>query len=230
MLFLHPIRRQMPQFRGEKTESLLLMPSSTFDARAIAQIGFEALHKGDAHKARESFERVVAAGRADAAVHAALGSACRRLDDKTSALAAAEKALALDPRNLRALILKADHFAEKGDARAAASFYQFALKTAPPTNQLPPDLRGELIRAANMCGATRANRILLGAMSRQALLAGRRPRVSCNRSTSFSAETNLFRQPRISFLSANRSTTGRRFRGSTRSKPTGRSAPNWSRS
>ncbi len=141
----------MPQSRGEKTESLLLMPSSSFDARAIAQIGFEALHKGDAHKARESFERVVAAGRADAAVHAALGSACRRLDDKTSALAAAEKALALDPRNLRALILKADHFAEKGDGRAAASFYQFALKTAPPTNQLPPDLRGDLVRAASMC-------------------------------------------------------------------------------
>ena len=128
------------------------MTSSTFDARAIAQVGFEALHKGDAHKARESFERVVAAGRADAAVHAALGYACLRLDDKLAAFAAAEKALAIDPRNLRALILKADHFASIGDGRAAASFYQFALTNAPPANQLPPDLRNDLVRAQDMVG------------------------------------------------------------------------------
>ena len=126
------------------------MPSSTFDARAIARVGFEALHKGEAHKARESFERVIAAGGADAAVHAALGYACLRLDDKSAALAAADKALALDPRNLRALILKADHYAHMGDGRAAASFYQFALNAAPPANQLPPDLRNDLARAQDM--------------------------------------------------------------------------------
>jgi aspartyl/asparaginyl beta-hydroxylase (cupin superfamily) len=126
------------------------MTSSTFDARALAQAGFEAMHRGDAHKARESFERVVAAGRADAAVHAALAYACRRLDDAPSALAAAEKALALDPRNLRALMLKADHYAKIGDGRAAASFYQFALKTAPPAEQLPADLRIDLGRAQDM--------------------------------------------------------------------------------
>lgn len=127
------------------------MSSPTFDARAITQIGFEALNRGDARKARESFERVIAAGEADAAVHAALGYACVRLDDKSAALAAAEKALAIDPRNLRALIVKGDHFAEMGDGRAAASFYQFLLKIAPPPNQLPADLRSDLVRAKEMC-------------------------------------------------------------------------------
>jgi len=128
-----------------------MMPSSTFDSNAIARTGFEALHNGDARAAREAFERVIAAGRADAAVHAALGYACARLDDNPAALAAADNALALDPRNLRALIIKADGFAKMGDGRAAASFYRFALNIAPPPNQLPPDLRNDLVRAEDMC-------------------------------------------------------------------------------
>ena len=37
-----------------------------------------------------------------------------------------------------------------GDGRAAASFYQFALNIAPPPNQLPPDLRNDLVRAQDM--------------------------------------------------------------------------------
>ena len=127
------------------------MSSSSIDPLAIVRTGFEALRNEDARTAREAFERVIAAGRADAAVHAALGYACVRLNDKPAALAAAENALSLDPRNLRALIIKADHFAERGDGRAAASFYGFALKVAPPPNQLPPDLRNDLARAQDMC-------------------------------------------------------------------------------
>jgi tRNA U38,U39,U40 pseudouridine synthase TruA len=58
------------------------MPSSSVDPLAIVRIGFEALRNEDARTAREAFERVIAAGRADAAVHAALGYACVRLNDK----------------------------------------------------------------------------------------------------------------------------------------------------
>ena len=127
------------------------MPSSSFDSNATVRVAFEALNAGDARKAREAFEQVVVAGGADAAVHAALGTACIRLNDPSAALKAAENALALDPRNLRALLIKADYFAEMGDGRAAASFYGFALNIAPPPNQLPPDLRDDLIRARDMC-------------------------------------------------------------------------------
>ncbi len=118
------------------------------DARAL---GIEALRKGDARKARESFERIVAAGQADASAYLGLAYACTGLEDRPAALAAVDHALALEPRNLRALIMKADHLAAAGDARAASSFYRAAVDTAPPPSQLPADLRNELGRAEAMC-------------------------------------------------------------------------------
>ena len=127
------------------------MPHPPSDARAHAQSGIEALRTGNARKARESFERIVAAGQADASAYLGLAYACIGLKDRSAALAAIDHALALEPRNLRALILKADHLAAAGDARAASSFYRAAVNTAPPANQLPADLRNELSRAAAVC-------------------------------------------------------------------------------
>src|SRR5258707_8369219 len=122
------------------------------DARAHAQSGIELLRKGDVRKARESFERVVAAGEADASAYLGLAYACTGLKDHTAAVAAVCRALPLEPRNLGALIMKADYLAAWGDARAASSFYRAAVDTAPPVDQLPADLRGELARAEAMCG------------------------------------------------------------------------------
>lgn len=127
------------------------MQSSTIDTRALAQSGVEALRRGDARKARDSFERIVSAGHADASACVGLAYACRSLKDSAASLAAIDRALALEPRNLRALILKADHLAEAGDARAASAFYQSATQSSPPADQLTPDLRNELVRAQAMC-------------------------------------------------------------------------------
>lgn len=127
------------------------MRTPVIDVRALAQSGVEALQRGDPRAARESFETIVAAGHEDAASCLGLAYACRGLDDKPAALAAVTRALALEPRNLRALVLKGDCLAELGDARAASSFYNFALKVAPPSHELPPDLRGDLSRAQAMC-------------------------------------------------------------------------------
>ncbi|HEX8010558.1 MAG TPA: aspartyl/asparaginyl beta-hydroxylase domain-containing protein [Casimicrobiaceae bacterium] len=123
----------------------------TIDARALTQAGAQALRRGDAHAARESFEQVVAAGAADAATCLGLAYACRSLKEYAAAHAAVDRALALEPRNLLALILKADHLALEGDQRAASSFYMAAVKAAPPADQLPLDLRNELARARSMC-------------------------------------------------------------------------------
>jgi len=131
--------------------NLLTMSKPPIDARVLAQSGVDALKRGDARAARESFERIVAAGQADASSYVGLSYACRRLNDFTAALAAVDKALALEPRNLRALMLKADHLAELGDARGASSFYRFVVQIAPPANQMPAELRDELSRAQAMC-------------------------------------------------------------------------------
>ena len=151
------------------------MQTSTIDVRALARSGVEALRRGDARSARESFERIVAAGQADLATCLGLAQACRSLNDGVAALAAVDKALALDPRNLRALIFKGDHLAEFGDARAASSFYQFALRVAPPLNELTLDLRDELARAQAMCDryAGQFESFLQERLAGHGLLAGR---------------------------------------------------------
>ena len=118
---------------------------------SYAQAGIEALRRGDARAARESFERIVAAGQADASAYLGLAYACAGLKDHPAALAAVDRALALEPRNLRALVMKADQLAATGDARAASSFYRAAVNGAPPANELPADLRNEIGRAEALC-------------------------------------------------------------------------------
>jgi aspartyl/asparaginyl beta-hydroxylase (cupin superfamily) len=126
------------------------MQTSVFDAYALARAGVEALRRGDARKARELFELIVDAGQADASSCLGLAYACSRLNDRAGTLAAVDRALALEPRNLRALIMKGDCLAELGDPRAACSFYNFALQAAPPEHELPVELRDELSRARAM--------------------------------------------------------------------------------
>ena len=127
------------------------MQAPLIDTLSLARSGVEALRRGDARAARESFERIVATGQADASACLGLAYACRSLQDNEASRAAVDKALALEPRNLRALILKADHLAEEGDARAASAFYLAAVKAAPPPDQLPSDLRNDVERAQAMC-------------------------------------------------------------------------------
>ena len=129
----------------------MTMPLSAADATTLARSGVEALRSGDAPQARDAFERVVASGLADAQVWLGLARACQSMRDFAAAQAAVDKALALEPRNLRALILKGDHLAAEGDERAAASFYVAAMKASPAPNQLPSDLRSELGRVQAAC-------------------------------------------------------------------------------
>ena len=62
-------------------------------------------------------------------------------------LAEAEARLHADPRDLRALIAKADALEALGDGRSAASFYTAALRIAGDGRGLSPDLIAELRRA-----------------------------------------------------------------------------------
>jgi len=61
--------------------------------------------------------------------------------------ASVDRVLALDPRNLRALVMKGDSLEQAGDTKAASAYYLAALRSAPPADRLSPDLVQELRRA-----------------------------------------------------------------------------------
>ena len=122
------------------------MSSHPIDIRTIGQAGAAALQAGDAVTARQHFEQLVASGHADATVWVALAVACQALKDEAQMLVALDKALALEPRNLRALIMKGDHLAAKGNARAAVSFYEVVLALASQSADLPPAIAEALPR------------------------------------------------------------------------------------
>ncbi len=64
-----------------------------------------------------------------------------------AAIEAADRALAANPRDLRALIAKGDALGGLGDSRAAASFYSSALRAAGDGAGLAPPVIAELRRA-----------------------------------------------------------------------------------
>lgn len=120
------------------------------DIVAHSRAAHEALRRGDAAAAREQFRLATEAGRVDAATWIGLAIACRELKDADGALAAVGRALALEPRNFQALIVRGDLYAMSGDGRAASSHYAAALRHAPPAGQLAPFALAELRRAQQM--------------------------------------------------------------------------------
>jgi aspartate beta-hydroxylase len=121
------------------------------EVRLQVQAALAALRGGRHAEARRLFEQVVAAGQADASVHLGLAYACLGAKDAAAALVATDRVLALDPRNLRALLIKADHLQRSGDLRAATGYYQAVVKVASSQGQLPADLVREVARAQSMC-------------------------------------------------------------------------------
>ena len=126
------------------------MAIATTGVRDLVQQGFDALRGGDAARARDAFHRAADAAPSDVNAWLGLAMACRAQKDMDASGAAIDRALALDAGNWRAMLMKADHFASLGDARAASSLYIGALRRAPPPNQLAPELQNELARARAM--------------------------------------------------------------------------------
>lgn len=93
------------------------------DPQAAWREGALALREGRAGDAQALFLRIVAAGQAAPAVWIGIAMARRALGDAGAEREALQAALNLDPREMRALIMMADHHAAAGDARAADSYY-----------------------------------------------------------------------------------------------------------
>ena len=121
------------------------------DSHILSQTGVEALKRGDAKGVRAAFEALVDAGRADASECLALMAACRATGDQAGSRRALERALVMEPQNVRALTLMADELLREGDERAAAAYYLSAVKSAPPREAMPADLADEVAGAELMC-------------------------------------------------------------------------------
>ena len=92
------------------------------DGPALARAAADALRRGDARAARDLFLQAAQAGQADVAVMLGLAYSCRSLQDWAGMGASVDRVLALDPRNLRALVMKGDSLEQAGDSKAASAY------------------------------------------------------------------------------------------------------------
>lgn len=116
------------------------------DVERIAREGVEALRLGRAAEARSRFEQVTESGRANLQIWLLLATACRAQGDAAAEEAALDRALEIEPRTVRAHIMKADCRLKAGDDRSAQHYYRSALHSA-EGQRVPDDLLAELRRA-----------------------------------------------------------------------------------
>lgn len=131
----------MARARIDRTDAII-------DRNALFAAGTAALAGGDARSARAHFESIVASGQPDAPAQVGIALAAQRLGDLVALDAAVARALAIEPRNLQALLLRADRLAATGDTRSAAAFYGVAVSIGAQTRNVPPALAAALRRAA----------------------------------------------------------------------------------
>jgi aspartate beta-hydroxylase len=179
-----------------------MVRSTNLNINEEVKAGLASLERGDGKAARASFERLVASGVADASVFLGLAYAYRLLKDSTSALAAVDRALALAPADVRAMIFKADTFLEMGNTRGAAAFYNQAVRAAEAGAQLAPDLAAEVNRARDMC-ARFANQLednLLQMLSSNGIDAAASPRFQQSLEILFGRKQRFAQDPRYYFF------------------------------
>jgi hypothetical protein len=121
---------------------------AAIDLQLAWREGARALREGRAAEALGLFRQIVSAGQATSAVWIGVAMAHRGLGETADERAALDEALRLDPRDLRALIMTADHHAAAGDARAADSYYAAFAKLAEAAGD--PALQAEAARARSM--------------------------------------------------------------------------------
>jgi aspartate beta-hydroxylase len=113
----------------------------------LNELGLRMLHRGEAESARALFLRATEADPKHPALWSNLASSLRALKRPLEEFDALEKALALEPRHLSALLQKGMLVEERGDVRNAARVYRNALATIPPGSETPPAVADVLTHA-----------------------------------------------------------------------------------
>ena len=123
---------------------LELAPNHT---RTLNALGQRAFRQGDIPYARAAFQRIVEADGTVPQQWIQLAVACRRLNDEMAEERAIQGALRIDPRDLVALILRANLLDRQGKVHQAFQAHGAVAAVAPPMQQLPPDLRPAVTEA-----------------------------------------------------------------------------------
>jgi aspartate beta-hydroxylase len=110
---------------------------------------------GNAARARELFERALVSDANSKVLWTNLAAVCRALGDLQAESEALDKALALEPRYVLALLQKGDLLERLGKPKAAAMVYEGALASAARSGPVPQQLGPALARARDVVLANR---------------------------------------------------------------------------
>jgi len=111
---------------------------------------------GNPTRARELFERAIAADSKSKVLWLNLANACRTLGDRDAEAAALEKALGIEPRYVPALLQKGELMERLGKPKAAAIVYGAVMDCVASGVRVPPQLAPALAHAGEVCRASNA--------------------------------------------------------------------------
>ncbi|MGH8237069.1 MAG: hypothetical protein ACREXP_08610 [Steroidobacteraceae bacterium] len=103
----------------------------------LNEIGQRLLLSGNPARARELFEQAVRSDAANVSMWINLAAALRGLNRRDEELQALQRALTLEPNNLRAMLQTASLQELQNDTRSAAYTYRMALRSITPTTRVP---------------------------------------------------------------------------------------------
>ncbi len=126
---------------------------TTQEIDKLAAQGLDAFRRGDAPKAFDALSAAADAGAQARDVHMALAIVARMLGRHERCVGAVSTVIAQEPRNVEALIIKADALKGLGDLRQATTFYMTAVRAAPPKERMTDYLATEVARARQACAS-----------------------------------------------------------------------------
>ena len=111
------------------------------------------LRTGNAGQARQLYQRAAAIDAKSRVLWLNLATACRSLGDTGGEGQALERALALEPRYVAALLHKADLLERLGKPMAAVQMFEAALQSIPPGEPIPPHMAPAIAHAREVVAA-----------------------------------------------------------------------------
>jgi aspartate beta-hydroxylase len=119
----------------------------------LNELGVRMLARGAPEQAQALFTRATTADPKHPTLWANLASSFKQLGRRPEEIDAIEKALALEPRHVSALLQKGAYLEDMGDPRNAARTYQNVLDCVPPDAEVPPNIKDALAHAKSTVDA-----------------------------------------------------------------------------